>query len=160
MIDISGLERLAVQFEEASRNLRPFMGGVLEEAGNEFLAIVQEEIMNANHVDTRLMLDSFHRGSGYNVFELDLGGLTLTVGTRVGYAKWVNDGHGQKAGRFIPGLWSGDKFQYIPGAKTGMVLKASIVHGSGFFDKAEDVLKRMFPKIAEEKFRGFAQRYL
>lgn len=160
MIDASELEGMARKFGEASRRLRPFMGEVLEEAGDEFLEIVQEEIMRAQNVDTRLMLDSFSRGSGYNVFELNLGGLKLTVGTRVEYAKWVNSGHRQRPGRFVPGIWRGDKFEYIPGAKTGMVLKASRVEGSGFFDKAVETLRRMFPQIAEAKFQGFVGRYL
>lgn len=160
MIDVSELERMARRFEEASSRLRPFMGEVLKEAGEEFLEIVQDEIMRAKNVDTRLMLDSFRRGSGYNVFELDLGGLKLTVGTRVEYAKWVNSGHSQKPGRFVPGVWRGDRFFYTPGAKTGMVLKASRVEGSGFFDKAVEALKRMFPEIAGAKFQGFVDRYL
>lgn len=159
MIDVSGLEGLSRKFEEASRRLLPLAGEVLEEAGNEFLDIVQDEIMRAENVDTRLMLDSFNRGSGYNIFELDLGGLALTVGTRVEYAKWVNEGHAQQPGRFIPGIWNGERFQYIQGAKTGMVLKATRTKGSGFFDKSIAVIKRMFPDIAEAKFRRFISRY-
>ena len=160
MIDVSELEGMARKFGEASGRLRPFMGGVLEEAGDEFLEIVQDEIMRAQNVDTRLMLDSFSRGSGYNVFELDLGGLRLTVGTRVEYAKWVNSGHSQRPGRFVPGIWRGGRFFYTPGAKTGMVLKASRVDGSGFFDKAAETLRRLFPQIAGARFQGSVDRYL
>lgn len=159
MIDIGELDNLIRKFDNASRNLRPFMGEVLEDIGDEFLDIVQEEIMRAKNVDTRLLLSSFSRGSEYNVYELDLGGLTLEIGTRVKYAKWVNDGHRQQPGRFVPGIWRGDRFQYVPGAKTGMVLKASFVAGSHFFDKSVEVLKRMFPEMAEAKFQQFISRY-
>lgn len=79
MIEVNELENLAGKFENAARGLRPFLGEVLEEAGNEFLDIVQDEILRAGNVDTRLLLESFSRGSGYNVFELDLGSLMLTL---------------------------------------------------------------------------------
>lgn len=159
MTEVNELETLAKKFEEATRGIHPFMGEILEEAGNEFLDIVQEEILRAGNVDTRLLLQSFSRGSGYNIFELDFGSLILTVGTRVEYAQWVNEGHSQSPGRFIPGIWHGDRFVYTPGAKTGMVLKASRVEGSGFFDKSIEVLKRIVPDLAEAKFQGFINRY-
>ena len=159
MIDVSQLESFASKMKQAATGLKPFMGEVLDDAGEEFLDIVQDEIMSAGNVDTRLLLSSFKKGSGNGVYELDLGALTLTVGTRVEYAKWVNKGHSQKPGRFVPGVWSGDRFVYIPGAKTGMVLKASMVKGSHFFDKSVEVLRRMFPKMAQSKFNEYVRRY-
>lgn len=60
------------------------------------------------------------------------------------YARWVNDGHDQQPGRFIPGTWNGDKFQYIPRNKTGMVLKAGHVEGKHFVeDSISDVEARL-----------------
>lgn len=159
MIDVSELEAYAEKLETASNEMSGFSGEILEEAGKEFLDIVQEEIMRAEHLDTRLMLESFRRGAGYNIFDLDLGGLTLNVGTRVEYAKWVNEGHRQQPGRFIPGVWKGERFIYTPGAKTGIVLKASRTKGSGFFDKSAEILKRMFPDIAEAKIQDFINRH-
>lgn len=50
------------------------------------------------------------------------------------YTKWVNDGHRQQPGRFIPGEWRGNHFQYIPEHKTGMVLKARSVKGKHFVE--------------------------
>ena len=50
------------------------------------------------------------------------------------YAAWVNYGHPQTPGRFIPGEWKGDKFRYKPRAKTGMVLKKSSVKGRHFVE--------------------------
>ena len=52
------------------------------------------------------------------------------------YAGWVNYGHSQRPGRFIPGSWNGDKFNYDPSSKTGMVLKKSWVEGQHFVEKA------------------------
>ena len=60
------------------------------------------------------------------------------------YARYVNEGHSQQPGRFIPGTWKGDKFRYDPKAKTGMVLKASYVEGKHFVEKSFDEVQ---PKL-------------
>ena len=52
------------------------------------------------------------------------------------YAIFVNDGHSQQPGRFIPGEWKGNKFRYDSQSKTGMVLKASSVKGKKFVEKS------------------------
>lgn len=159
MIDTSEFDALMQKFENAQNDIKKFSRKFLDEVGEEFLTIVQEEIERAENVDERLMLSSFSKGSGYGVYELDMGACTLTVGTNIEYAKWVNDGHEQKAGRFIPGVWHGDRFQYIPGAKTGMVLKASFVSGSHFFDKSVETLDGIFPRLAKGTFEKFFKRY-
>lgn len=159
MIDVSELENFARQCDAASQELKPYAAKTLDEIGEEFLEIVQENIMAAGNVDTRLLISSFSKGSGNGIYELDMGNLTLTIGTHVEYAKWVNDGHKQQPGRFIPGVWSGSRFTYVPGAKTGMVLKASKVEGSKFFDKSVQVLENMFPELVDKAFEQFFRRY-
>lgn len=57
------------------------------------------------------------------------------------YAGWVNDGHSQQPGRFIPGTWKGGKFRYSRNAKTGMVLKKSHVEGKKFVEKSINATK-------------------
>ena len=52
------------------------------------------------------------------------------------YAADVNYGHRQQPGRFIPGVWKGNKFRYKPNSKTGMVLKKSYVPGGHFVEKS------------------------
>ena len=60
------------------------------------------------------------------------------------YARWVNDGHPQQPGRYIPGTWNGDIFEYDPKSKTGMVLKADYVEGRHFVeDSIDDVQGRL-----------------
>lgn len=159
MIDVSELEEFARRCEAAAADLKPYAGEVLKEAGDEFLDIVQEQIQSADNVDMGKLLASFTKGGAGNVYQLDLGGLVLTIGTSVEYAKYVNYGHKQKPGRFVPGVWEGKHFRYIPGAKTGMVLKASFVTGSHFFDKSVDVMKQLFPQMADKAFEQFFQRY-
>ena len=52
------------------------------------------------------------------------------------YATWVNDGHKQIPGRFVPGSWaSTNRFVYVPNYDEGMVLKKSWVEGKFFVEK-------------------------
>lgn len=159
MIDVSELENFARNCEAAAADLKPYAGKVLEETGEEFLDIVQEYIENLGNVDTGKLLALFKKGASGSIWELDLDGLTLIIGTNVKYAEWVNDGHRQKPGRFVPGYWEGKHFRYSPGAKSGMVLKASFVAGSHYFDRSVQVLERIFPEMADKAFEQFFRRY-
>ena len=62
------------------------------------------------------------------------------------YAGWVNYGHSQQPGRFIPGNWQGGKFRYNRNAKTGMVLKKSHVAGKKFVEAS---INATAPRIKE-----------
>ena len=62
------------------------------------------------------------------------------------YASYVNYGHSQQPGRFIPGEWNGDRFEYNPKAKVGMVLKADFVEGKHF---VEDSIEATSARIQE-----------
>lgn len=159
MMDVSELDEFARKCEAAAADLKPYAGKVLEEAGEEFLDIVQSNIESLGNVDTGKLLASFTKGAGGNIWILDTGALTLTIGTTVDYAKYVNDGHRQQPGRFIPGYFAGGHFRYSPGAKGGMVLKASFVAGSHYFDRSVQVLERMFPEMADKAFEQFFRRY-
>ncbi len=159
MIDVSELEDYVRRVEAASRDLRPYAAKTLEEVGNEFLEIVQAEIQRKQNVDMGKLLASFSKGGPGNIYRLDSGGLTLTIGTNVEYAQWVNDGHRQRPGRFVPGVWEGKHFRYIPGAGTGMVLKASWVKGSHFFDDAKRAFELIFQQYVDSAFEQFWARY-
>lgn len=159
MIDVSELEEFARRCEACKADLKPYAAKTLDQIGEEFLDIVKAKIQGAGNIDTGKLLASFTKGGAGNVYQLDMGGLTLTIGTNIYYAKWVNKGHRQQPGRFIPGVWEGKHFRYIPGARTGMVLRANFVKGSFFFDEAVEVLQRMFPEMVEESFEQFFARY-
>ena len=68
----------------------------------------------------------------------------------VEYASYVEYGHRQTPGRFIPGYWSGKQFIYDPNSKTGMVLKASFVNGIHMLEKSTDSVDRQKERIIEK----------
>lgn len=157
--DVDGLEEWITKIEKAEKAMKTEAADTLEDIGDKFLDLVQANIKAAKNIDTRLLLSSFHRGSANNIWELDSGDLTLTVGSSLEYAQYVNAGHSQQPGRFIPGTWNGNRFTYIPGAKTGMVLKASYVEGSKYFDKAEQEIQRNMDDAIQKAFDKFWKKY-
>lgn len=161
-VDVSEITKFAEKCRRAGngelkKELLEFLDGV----GFEMLRIIEDEIIRLRAVDTRLLLNSFHKGGADNVYELNEGDLSLEIGTKVEYAKWVNDGHKQHPGRFIPGIWTGDgKFRYEPGAKTGMVLKASYVEGKHYMESSIKIMQKMFPKMVEAKISKWVNDYI
>jgi len=147
----------------ASGDFRKELELFLEGIGNEFLRIVQDEIVRRKVIDTRLLLASFQKGSEGSVWQIGNGGLTLEVGSSLEYAKFANDGHWTNSKgveqRFVPGYWKGDRFIYDPSAKTGMVLKQHWVEGKPYFDSALRILNRMFPEMLEEKMQEWIESY-
>lgn len=89
-----------------------------------------------------------------NVFEIVVGNKSyVVVGTNVDYAPYVNDGHEQRKGRFIPGEWRSGTFHYMPGHKEGMVLTGKVIPGARMFDKSMDYVEGDIPRILEFEFR-------
>lgn len=134
-----------------------------EGLGFEFLRVIQNEIINMQAVDTRLMLASFSKGDKNNSWEISDGGLTLTVASTLDYAAWVNDGHWANPKgvnvRFVPGHWSGDRFIYEPGAKGGMILKQQWVEGYHFWESGLKIIEEMMPRLLEEKLQDWLDEY-
>lgn len=141
------------------RELSLFLEGI----GLEFLRIIEDEIIRLKVMDTRLLLNSFHKGSSGTVWELSDNGLTLEVGTNVEYASYVNDGHwtckkGEKM-RFVPGYWSGNRFIYDSSAKSGMMLKQNWVKGAHYWESGLRILDKMLPGLTEAKLQQWINSY-
>lgn len=69
-------------------------------------------------------------------------GCEVLLVNHVDYALYVNDGHSQRPGRFIPGYWAGvRRFVYVPGHPEGMILKKSWVKGKFFVERGITTLK-------------------
>lgn len=159
-IDMKNFRAFLDKIDRAGKSgFKQECGKFLEGVGMEFLRIVEDEIIRMKVVDTRLLLTSFHKGGPEGVWELNEGDLTLEVGTNVKYAQWVNDGHHQTPGRYIPGEWHGSRFVYMPEADTGMVLKAEWVEGKHFMETSVRALERMFPRFMEAKMKEWLESY-
>lgn len=71
------------------------------------------------------------------------------------YASYVEYGHRQRPGRFIPGYWAGERFVYDPDAEGGMVLKDSWVKGRFMLTISTQELEQQAPAILERKLYQF-----
>ena len=163
-INTSEAGRFFDAMQAAARGgLRKELELFLESLGDEFLRIVQDEIIRREVMDTRLLLASFHRGHDNSVWELTDGGLTLEVGSTLNYAKYVNDGHWANPKgverRFVPGYWEGDRFIYDPSAEGGMVLKQKWVDGKPYFESALRILEKMMPDFLDNKLQEWIDNY-
>lgn len=141
------------------RELSLFLEGI----SLEFLRIIEDEIIRLKVMDTRLLLNSFHKGEDENVWRLSDSGLTLEVGTNVEYASYVNDSHwtckkGEKM-RFVPGYWSGNRFIYDSSAKSGMMLKQNWVKGAHYWESGLRILDKMLPGLIEAKLQQWINSY-
>ena len=157
--DFSEYRAFFDKMRAASDSFKKEFGLWLEAIGVEFLNEVREQIITKNVKRNSLLLHSFKKGGEDNVWELDLGALRLEVGTNLEYGLWVNNGHRQQPGRFIPGYWEGNKFIYDRNAKGGMVLKAKWVEGKHYFDKAIEIFAPQFEKSFERKLEKWLADY-
>lgn len=162
--DTAGADKFFDALEAAARGgFRKELELFLEGLGNEFLRYVQDEIVRRKVLDTRLLLASFHKGNGDNLWELTEGNLTLEVGSTLEYAGYVNDGHWTNPKgvdrRFVPGYWQGDRFIYDPTAEGGMVLKQHFVDGKPYFDSALRILDKILPEFLDNKLQEWLDNY-
>ena len=177
---MSELKQFFRQLEHAARGeFREDFTIWLEAIGFDFLNVVQKEIDTRNIKDSRLLLDSFTKNDRGNIWKMLENGLTLEVGTNVLYATWVEEGHTQKPGRFVPGHWEGGtfkeekiengevipahweggKFIYDPSAEGGMVLKAEKTKGKHYFKNSFEKYKTTFETSAERKLQQWLNKY-
>ena len=77
-----------------------------------------------------------------------------TIHSPAKYVGFVNYGHSQQPGRFIPGTWSGNKFKYDRSSKTGMVLKRPYVEGQHFIERA---ITQVTPRIDDHFKKAIEQ---
>lgn len=162
--DISELKEFFGRIEKAAKgDFRKELVLFLEGLGNEFLRILQDEIVRREVVDSRQLLASFKKGGEGNVWNIDEDKLMLEVGTSVNYASYVNDGHWTNPKgverRFVPGYWEGDRFIYDPSAKGGMMLKQHWVDGKPYWDKALRTLEINYPEMLEKKLQEWLDKY-
>ena len=158
-IDVSDMVAFFDKMKSAKGDFKKELETWLDAMGQEFLEEVQNQIISRNAMNSRLLLHSFEKGDSNNFWSIDLGALCLEVGSTLDYAIWVNNGHHQKPGRFIPGHWEGNEFVYTPGEKSGMVLKAEWVKGKLYFDVALKLFAPVWEKSFEKNFENWITNY-
>ena len=164
-IDTTELRRFIERLNQAGRGkeFEKELSRFLDAIAVEFLSYVQDFIIQAGSVDTRLLLNSFQKSGEGSVFIAQEGGLQIEVGTNVEYASFVNDGHWLNPRgvdmRWVPGEWQGERFIYQPGAKTGMLLKQKWIEGSHYFDDAIRLMERMAPQFMERKIEQWLGQF-
>jgi len=80
---------------------------------------------------------------------------TVVVLNNLVYASYVEYGHRQLPGRFIPGYWEGERFIYDPDAEGGMVLKDSWVKGRFMLTISTQELENQAPALLEKRLYNF-----
>ena len=164
-IDATELRRFVERLNQAGhgKGFEKELSRFLDAIAVEFLSYVQDFIIQAGSVDTRLLLNSFQKNGEGSVFITKEGGLQIEVGTNVEYASFVNDGHWLNPRsvdmRWVPGEWQGERFIYQPGAKTGMLLKQKWIEGSHYFDDAIRLMERMAPQFMERKMEQWLGQF-
>lgn len=170
-IDTTELRRFVNKLNQAGRGkgFEKELSRFLDAMAVDFLANVQDAIIRAGSVDTRLLANSFQKSGEGNFFIVQEGGLRIEVGTNVEYASFVNDGHWLNPKgvnmRWVPGHWTGSpgdkdaRFIYEPGAKTGMLLKQDWIEGSHYFDDAVRLMERIAPMYMEGKMQEWLDKY-
>lgn len=164
-LDMSEFKNFFEKLDRAAKgDFRKELELFLEGLGNEFLRILQDEIVRRKVMDTRLLLASFEKGGDGNVWQIEEGGLALEVGTNVDYAGYVNDGHWTNPKgterRWVPGHWEGDRFIYDPAERnSGMMLKQHWVEGAHYWESALRILDKIYPELLEAKLQEWLDSY-
>ena len=85
-------------------------------------------------------------------------GYYIQIFNSLEYASYVEDGHRQQVGRFVPGIFVGGKFVYTKGAKSGIVLKKPFVNGFHMcriaIDRYDDTIKANFEAAFKAFYKG------
>ena len=113
---------------------------------------LHDMLITETPVEFGALKDCWKTQENYAYFvERKKNGFEVTLVNRLEYATWVNDGHKQRPGRFIPGYWIGNHFIYDPSADEGMVLKKPWVQGRFFVETS--VLKLENSDVIESLIR-------
>ena len=143
------------QMEQLNERLEKLMGADLDrfcrQAAQDLAGRLLNKVVKRTPVVYGTLRDAWavmpvgHRGTHY----------TVVVLNNLQYASYVEYGHRQQPGRFIPGYWESDRFVYDPDAEGGMVLKKNWVKGRYMLTISTQELEQQAPKILEKKLYKF-----
>ena len=138
------------QLERLNKNMEKLMGADLDrfcrQAAQELAGRLLNKVVKRTPVVYGTLRDAWavmpvgHRGTHY----------TVVVLNNLQYASYVEYGHRQQPGRFIPGYWESDRFVYDPDAEGGMVLKKNWVKGRYMLTISTQELEQQAVQIVDE----------
>jgi hypothetical protein len=92
-VDMEEMDKFVQDIEALAYNTKSQIEAFVAYFAKDFLNEVKSEIERRNIVDTGNLLKSFNKNDENNIWEVSAGGLSITVGSILDYAKYVNDGH-------------------------------------------------------------------
>lgn len=148
--DFKNFDRFTKNFEKFQKEFDPFCRRFLLDQAMIALA------------DTKAMTpvktgDLRNRWELSQVFKTTKG-YYIQIFNTLEYASYVEDGHRQQVGRFVPGIFVGGKFVYQKGAKSGMVLKKPWVNGFHMCRIAVDRVQDNMQQKFDQAFKSFCGR--
>lgn len=146
--DFEQLKRLNDRLEKLSKvDMDVFYRAAAKDLAGRLLSKVKKRtpVVYGTLRDAWAVMPIGHRGDHY----------TVVVLNNLRYASYVEYGHRQQPGRFIPGYWEGERFVYDPEAEGGMVLKDSWVKGRFMLTISTQELEQQAPALLEKKLYKF-----
>jgi hypothetical protein len=142
--------------KQAKREVQAAMDRVARKAGFQVLRGAQDRAP----VRDGVLRQSLMIGNRDNIFDLVLRGskAEITVGTALEYARYVEEGFTQRKGQFVPGYWDDEKFVYVPGHPTGMILTGKRIPGVRFLARSEAEVESIMDELVKEELDELARR--
>ena len=127
--DFSELEKFADNLADIAEFNR-----YCEEAAKEIAEILKNLLVRNTPRITGFLRSKWKTDNVAYDIKRDGNKFLITLINTAEYATWVNDGHRQHVGQFVPGYWSGNRFIYDVDADGGMVLRQPAVKGRFFVE--------------------------
>ena len=145
-MDFKEFQDLLDSFKEVQKQHEAFLRKFLTEMGMRALA----QTKKLTPVDTGNLRNNWELSQVYRKGDE----LYIVLFNPTEYASFIEDGHMQYS-RWVPGEWRGDRFEYIPGAKTGMMLKEKWIPGHHMARISINKIEREIPKRYEKALKQF-----
>lgn len=145
-MDFKEFQDLLNNFKEVQKQHEAFLRKFLTEMGMRALA----QTKKLTPVDTGNLRNNWELSQVYRKGDE----LYIVLFNPTEYASFIEDGHMQYS-RWVPGEWRDDRFEYIPGAKTGMMLKEKWIPGFHMARISIAKVERELPKRYERALKQF-----
>jgi hypothetical protein len=146
--DYREFEKLLANLKDLQKQHEVFIRNFLVEMGMRAIA----QTKKLTPVDTGNLRNNWELSQVYRKRDE----LYIVLFNPTEYASFIEDGHMQYS-RWVPGEWRGDKFEYIPGAKTGMMLKEKWIPGHHMARISITKVERELPARYDRAFKEFVK---